>query len=152
VNATPLTSGSASDRIASETGAGSVPVSGDLRSGLIAVGAAIETAPAHVVASLQDPLCGIVLADQPADHDNASIQCLIDASEDGRRASLVVVVFTTEGDPLVEVWLSRAVGMSVSVDSTRDEFGVPGWSSRACGDVTSTPPAIRGRRRFDARD
>ena len=138
-NATPLTSGSASEPIASDTGSGSATASGDLRSGLIAAGAAIETAPADVVASLEDPLCGIVLADQPADHDSASIQCLIDANEDGRRASLVVVVFTTEGDPLVEVGLSRAAGMSVGVDSTRDEYGVPGWNSRRCGDVTATP-------------
>jgi hypothetical protein len=135
---TSTTSPSASDPIASESSLVSAPAAGDLRSGLIAAGAAIESAPADVVASLQDPLCGVVLSDQPADHDSGSIQCLVNANEDRRPAALVVVVFTTEGDPLVEVWLSHPPGMSVAVDSTRDQFGVPGWSSRTCGDVTAT--------------
>ena len=132
------TSPSESEPIASDRIPASTPARADLRSGLVAAGAAIDSAPADVVASLQDPLCGTVLSDQPAAHDSASIQCLLDATEEGRRAALVIVVFTTEGDPLVEVWLSHAAGMSLAVDTTRDEFGRAGWRSRACGNVTTT--------------
>ena len=129
----------ASDPTAPERSVASAAAPGDLRSGLIAVGAAIESAPADVVAAFQDPLCGTILADQPAEHDRASIQCLVEADDDRRRAALVVVVFTDEGDPLVEVWLSHAAGLSVAVDSSRDSFGTPGWSARACSNLTAAP-------------
>ena len=110
-----------------------------------------ESAPADLVASLQDPLCGIVLGDEPEDHDGASIQCLLDANEDRRRAVLVLV-FTTEGDPLVEVWRSHAAGMSVAVDSTRDQFGSQAGALEPVGTWSRLPPAIRGHHRCDAPD
>ena len=109
--------------------------SGDLRGALIAVDAAVGSAPAHVIAAFEDPLCGTILADQPADRDRASIQCLVNADQDRRGAALVVVVFTTEGDPLVEVWTSDTAGTWVATDSTRDSFGTPGWSTRTCGNL-----------------
>ena len=106
-----------------------------LADALETVDAAVETAPGAVVAAFGDPLCGTLLADEPSSSDDAAIRCLLDADRDSRPAAAVVVVYTTEGDPLVEVWLSGPTGTHVATDSSRDSFGTPGWSTQECGAV-----------------
>jgi hypothetical protein len=59
--------------------------------------------------------------------------CILDARRHGRRARVVIVSSTIEGDPIVTyVFVRGLLPVLVVVDATRDDFGPRVWTQRRC--------------------
>lgn len=59
--------------------------------------------------------------------------CIVSAWREGRRARLVVISSTVEGDPIVTyVFVNGRRPVLVVVDATRDDFGPRVWMQRRC--------------------
>lgn len=63
--------------------------------------------------------------------------CILRARREGRKARLVAVLTTVEGDPIVGyVFVNGRLPALVIVDATRDAFGSGGWTRMRCGRIT----------------
>jgi hypothetical protein len=59
--------------------------------------------------------------------------CIVSAWREGRKARLVVISSTVEGDPIVTyVFVNGGRPVLVVVDATRDDFGPRVWMQRRC--------------------
>ena len=59
--------------------------------------------------------------------------CIVNARRDGRKARLVIISSTVEGDPIVTyVFVNGRRPVLVVVDATRDDFGPRVWMQRRC--------------------
>jgi hypothetical protein len=66
-------------------------------------------------------------------------RCILEARRRGRKARLVIVSVTVEGDPIVSYIFVRGhvfFPVLVVVDATRDDFGPRVWTQRECGRMT----------------
>ena len=65
-------------------------------------------------------------------------RCILEARQQGRKARLVIVSVTVEGDPIVSYVFvrGRILPVLVVVDATRDDFGPRVWTQRECGRLT----------------
>ena len=107
-----------------------------LRQALIALGAAVDTAPIEAVTLGGAEWCGVdeISGLTGELDDDAPGDCLIDATEAGRDAAMVRVEITIEGDPIVTVaWTRSALFEApIYIDSSQDAFGRPGWTELRC--------------------
>jgi hypothetical protein len=66
-----------------------------------------------------------------------SDECIVRARREGRKARLVVISSTIEGDTIVTyVFVNGRRPVLVVVDATRDEFGPRVWMQRRCDRVS----------------
>ena len=66
-------------------------------------------------------------------------RCILEARRRGRKARLVIVSVTVEGDPIVSYIFVRGpvfFPVLVVVDATRDDFGPRVWTQRECRRMT----------------
>jgi hypothetical protein len=108
-----------------------------LTEALIAVGAAVDSAPPDATDQGDAVMCGAeVITNDDAETDRGdpvARRCFIDAADAGTAAVFVRSQDTVEGDPIVEVWHTDENGsITLYVDATRDAFGSGEWETVGC--------------------
>lgn len=113
---------------------------------LVELGVDVDTAPAGVLGTDEQIVCGAEVLDQDAvatgRYDEGARRCFLDAHLAGAPAAFASSQPTVEGDPIVAVWTTTAEGVAAWIDATRDAFGSGRWEQLGpCGRLTTATPA-----------
>jgi hypothetical protein len=73
-----------------------------------------------------------------------ALRCFRRARVTGRRAELVTVRYTVEGDPITSYWRNLGRRVEVWHDNTKDDFGPRDWTHYLCSSVRIVGSHVEG--------